>query len=457
MKKKNFITIFIKRWAVLLAVAVIIGIVFTNIIEQKYLEEELQVSADYSEGILEKYVDLEVISGISKDTTEEEKEACINKALFFLSLKKNNGALIRKDTGEVILPQEDVVIICPDLLKTFYSCPMSDFDESDWENDENGYLFSYYEAPNYSLDILTENLDPNLKEFTAIGSHTVCYEKTKGFMQYKCYEYTYDAVGEEVFALIYVYDLDLWSLYYESFIPIYIGLFVGSILIAVIIALIDYKRYEKLEYQKKLTSSLAHDLKSPLTVVSGYVENLEANLFPEKREMYIQGIEENVNYMNDIITNILELSRLQEKRGGLQMAQISLSNICNAIIAKYKSDIDRKALTFKLTGDATIECNKISMERAFDNLINNAIAYTPQGEVVEISIDNTEIIFRNPYDAPITCKTEELSEPFVKGDISRGNHGTGLGLSIVKEIMDIHKFVMKISKDNNFFVVKIKL
>lgn len=454
--KRKFITFLIKRWAVLLVIAVIIGIVLTTIIEQKYLEEELQASATFSAGNWEKNVDMEVIAGISEDVTEEEKEASINKAIFFLSIKKNNGALIRRDTGEHILPQDDVVIICPDLLKTFYSCPMSDFNESDWLNDEKVSLFSYYEAPNYSRDILTENLDPNLKEFNATGSNSVYYEKTKGFMQYKCYEYTYDAVGEETFSLIYVYDLDLWSLYYESFIPIYIGLFVGSIVIAVIIALIDFKRYEKFEYQKKLTSSLAHDLKSPLTVVSGYVENLEANLFPEKRDLYIQGIEENVSYMNDIITNILELSRLQEKKGELQKSQINLAEICNDIIAKYKSEIEIKALTFKLTGDAIIECNKISLERAFDNLINNAIFYTPQGEVVEISIDNKEIVFSNPYDVPIACKTEELLEPFVKGDVSRGNHGTGLGLSIVKTIVDLHRFKLEIADADNFFIVKIK-
>ena len=505
--KRKFITFLIKRWTVLLAIAVIIGIVLTTIIEQYYLEEELQASATFSAGNWEKNVDMEVISGISMDVTEEEKEASINKAIFFLSIRKNNGALIRRDTGEHILPQEDVVIICPDLLKTFYSCPMSYFDEFDWKNTECGYylssyyyignkflpgfletewpkilpekfetldltpqdtegysyvdnasvnLFSYYEAPYYSQDILTENLDPNLKEFNATGSNSVYYEETKGFMQYKCYEYTYRAVGEEVFSLIYVYDLDLWSLYYESFIPIYIGLLVGSILIAVIIALLDFKRYEKFEYQRKLTSSLAHDLKSPLTVVSGYVENLEANLFPEKRDLYIQGIEENVRYMNDIITNILELSRLQEKKDSLQKAQVNLGGMCNAIITKYKSEIEKKDLTFRLLGDVTIECNKISMERVFDNLINNAIAYTPQGEVVEISIDNKGIVFKNPYNVPIACKTKELVEPFAKGDISRGNHGTGLGLSIVNTIADLHRFRLEITDSDNVFMVKIK-
>ena len=82
----------------------------------------------------------------------------------------------------------------------------------------------------------------------------------------------------------------------------------------VIWALISHKNYEKLRYQQILTNSLAHDLKSPITVVSGYVENIEQNICPEKKDAYISSIGQNVGHMNDIISNIIELSKLETNK-----------------------------------------------------------------------------------------------------------------------------------------------
>ena len=74
-----------------------------------------------------------------------------------------------------------------------------------------------------------------------------------------------------------------------------------------------------------------------------------------------------------------------------------------------------------------------------------------------IATGNQEIVIRNLHENKITCKPEQLFDPFVKGDDSRGSTGTGLGLSIAKTIMDMHKFGMEIKLEDNVFEVKIKL
>ena len=505
MKKTYYLLCLLKRWALLLSIAIIIGVLITSILEPMYLEDELDWNASHGAGTLEKYVDLEVISGINTDATESEKEAAINKAVMHLCFRKNTPEIIRESTRESILPQEDVVVFSPDILKNIYSCSMSYFEPFEWKNTEWGYglssyyyngnkfypgiletewprilpekfvtydltpentegytysdqvrsnLIMFYEAPHYSQDIIEEKLESDVEVLFSGPSQSVYYKKAPGYMKYKCYEYTYTYVGEEKFTLIYVYEWDLWRYYDDIFIPIYIGLFMGSLIIAAFIALFDYKNQEKMHYQKMLTSALAHDLKSPLTVISGYTENLDANLFPEKRDFYIQGIEENVGYMSEIITNILESSRPQAKKRGLNKENISIAELCNEILSKYKTLIDEKLLNFSVEGDMVVKGNRISVTRAFDNLINNAIKHSPEKGMIYIQISKRAIEISNSYSNKITCKPRKLLEPFVKGDSSRGTSGMGLGLYIVDDIMNKHGFYVDV-KIGELFKVKL--
>lgn len=511
MKKIQYLFFLLKKWAVLLVVAVIIGILVTNIVEPLYLQDEIEWATGISSGYFTKNMDLEELSGISSNMTDDERKQMMYKAVFNLCVFHYNPEIIRKNTGESILPQEDMVVMGSDYLRTFYSCPLSYFDEFEWKNtdwgfsltsyyykedkflpgiletewpmilpkkfvnynltpeDTDGYeyvecndsypIIQFYEAPHYSQDIIDENFSEDMEVVYPNGNQRVYYEKASGFMKYKCYEYTDRTIGEEEFTLIFVYDLDLWRYYKDVFTQIYVGLFVGSFIIAAFSAIFDYKRQERIEYQKKLTSSLAHDLKSPLTVISGYVENLDANLFPEKRDVYIKGIEENVNYMNDIIINILEMSRMNGKKNKLQKELINMNLFCSEILEKYRTKITEKGLETKINGEADFECNKVSMERAMDNLINNAITYSSENGAVTIDISKKGIEISNSYKNKINVKPKKLLEPFVKGDDSRGNSGTGLGLYIAKEILNMNGFSVKVEimeTEENFKVKLIK-
>ena len=503
MKKRYYFFSLLKRWSLMLAIAIVIGIMVTSIIEPMHLEEEVEWNAErYNPFIINNHVE---ISDITANTSEEEKEYAINNALFELCQFNNSPEIIKDSTGESILPQESRAVLRVYDLNTFYSCPLSYFEKLDWKNDKwrhsletyyykgdkflpgelmvawplyaepkyweddltpidtkgytyvgevSGNMLVFYEAPHYSKEIREQKFDSNVVKVLFSGSQEVYCEKPPGFMRYKCYEYTYIYTEGEDFTLIYVYDLPLWNYSYDTFAPIYIGLFAGSLIIAAFISVFDYKRQEKLVFQKILTSGLAHDLKSPLTVISGYAENLDANLFPEKREFYIQGIEENVGYMSDIITNILDMSRSQLKKQGGCKAFLSIAEICNEIIHKYDAWISEKSLEIIITGDMSVKGNRISVTRAFDNLINNAIKHSPEGDLISIFISKRTIEISNAYTNEIKCKPRKLLEPFVKGDESRGTSGTGVGLSIVDEIMNIHGFYVDIKVDELF---KIKL
>lgn len=98
-----------------------------------------------------------------------------------------------------------------------------------------------------------------------------------------------------------------------------------------------YKQQEKLENQRReITNALAHDLKTPLSIIAGYAENLQANVHTEKREHYAHHIQANVNRMDQIIHKMLELRKLEADSPGSNFENVALAEVCKIIIDRYK-------------------------------------------------------------------------------------------------------------------------
>ncbi len=506
MKKESFFSFFIKRWIVLLIIVVISGGVATYIIQKNILEQELQDNVTNAYTLFND-IELGVVIELS-DASEREIETAKNNVLYYMADKKPGSVLVNADTGEIVAPLKDQVIVKA-LDNICASCPVTYFEGIDYRGDYyffandfylrdtsflpgNVEVYKYdsetglklvetvdltpadtegYEhftkhkgvlqfslVNEYPKDILQEKVPSEFHQFNqSEASGNVYYKADKGFLKYACYEYTYKGIDGETYSLIYENKIDIWAIGKQFFLFTYFGLFVAGMLIAGIAALLDHKRYEKMRYQRTLTSSLAHDLKSPLMVISGYVENITENICPDKNADYIQAIGQNVKYMNDIISNITELNTLQENRSGLAKEKQNLASIFHNILERNQSYMTKRQVKAEVTGDAEVKCNRDSLTRALDNLLQNAIANSPAGETIKVKISNQEIVIRNLHENKITCKPEQLFDPFVKGDDSRGSTGTGLGLSIAKTIMDMHKFGMEIKLEDNVFEVKIKL
>ncbi|MFZ7103737.1 MAG: sensor histidine kinase [Peptococcaceae bacterium] len=203
-----------------------------------------------------------------------------------------------------------------------------------------------------------------------------------------------------------------------------------------------YKQQEKLENQRKeMTNALAHDLKTPLSIISGYAENLQANIHTEKREHYASYIQTNVNRMDQIIHKMLELKRLEEDPLKINFEDVALAEVCKIIIDRYKPVWKEKLITAYLDGEAVIKADHSLMLRIIDNFFVNALDNTPAGGSISIRIlgDKLEVFNSGSY-IPEN-KIEEIWLPFKKGDVARSNSkGTGLGLAIARTILELHKF-----------------
>lgn len=258
-----------------------------------------------------------------------------------------------------------------------------------------------------------------------------------------------------------VYDLEKhwFSALLIPFLLIYLILLVLAAIFAALSARIGYvqykKKYELEEYRRNLTTTLAHDLKTPLTAISGYAQNMRENVHPEKRESYTDGILENVQYMDRMIADVLDLAKLENEHR-LETEKTDLMQLAHEALEKRTDQIAEKDITVRESGSCPAEGNVKMLAQAVTNLIDNAIRYTPAGGTVEITAGQGALCICNSTNLPAQTDPVSLAEPFAKGDSARGNQaGSGIGLTIVRQIADLHHFPLIIVNENGMFRVSI--
>ncbi len=258
-------------------------------------------------------------------------------------------------------------------------------------------------------------------------------------------------------------DVNLWDQCFPTLAFVWISCLLTFIIAALVLSRQTYKTYKKREelerQRKEVTNALAHDLKTPLSIISGYAQNLHENVHTEKRDHYVAHIQSNIDRMDKIIRQMLELSKLESDSFEVKFDKVSLNEMCNEVIIRYKPVCDEKFITTCLEGDAVVMADRSLIERVIHNFFINAIDHMPEGGKICIGIfANTLEVYNSGSHIPEE-KTEEIWLPFKKGDVSRGNtKGTGLGLAISRSILELHKFPYgaKNSEDGVIFWFKFR-
>lgn len=270
--------------------------------------------------------------------------------------------------------------------------------------------------------------------------------------------------GQEMFLVMAMND-NLFDILIELITwKVIIECFIIVILIATVLALLKWTKlkaqYDMEDYRRGMTGAMAHDLKSPLMAISGYAENLKNNIHTEKRSHYAEAISQNVTYMNSIIENVLELSKIEAYHSQINATKFDVNELLEEVIKKYELQIKERKLTLDIEGQMILEAERNMMVQAMDNLIGNAVKYCRDEGVIRITLNEKNIVISNPFKEKIgdNVKLSNLCKPFVMGDNSRGNKkGTGIGLAIVKNIIDIHGFSLKLECEDDIFSVIISV
>lgn len=214
-------------------------------------------------------------------------------------------------------------------------------------------------------------------------------------------------------------------------------------------ALKNEKAAKEAESRKNdLIVYLAHDLKTPLTSVIGYLTLLkdEPEISRELQEKYMGVALDKAERLEELINEFFEITRFNLTHITLELSRVNLSRMLEQITYEFKPMFESKGLSCRLS----VEPNMIfyldvdKMERVFDNLFRNAVNYSFPDTEIRVTgqrkQDGVEVIFQNKGNTIPGEKLNRIFEQFFRLDSSRtsGTGGAGLGLAIAKEIVELH-------------------
>lgn len=198
------------------------------------------------------------------------------------------------------------------------------------------------------------------------------------------------------------------------------------------------------EHRRTFTSHMAHELKTPLAVIHSYAQGLQEHIAEDKREKYLATICSEAERMNDMVLELLDLSRLEAGRVKLRRETFSLSDLTRSTLEKLGPSLEAKGLRLStaLEDSAPVLADRGRMAQVVENLLTNAVKYTPAGGNIQVEVAQTRrhTTLRVANDCPPIPpeELEQLFEPFYRRPDAAPGEGTGLGLAIVGHIMQLH-------------------
>lgn len=206
--------------------------------------------------------------------------------------------------------------------------------------------------------------------------------------------------------------------------------------------------------RREFVSNASHELRTPLAGIRASAETLQHGAIddPEGREQFLKMIREDVDRMDQLITEMLELSRLESGESPLELQSIAPSELVDVAVKKFESIALETELTLKSSVSLELPSVSVDAEKidhVFTNLISNAVKWTAAGGTISVRawVDDGNVWF-SIADSGQGIEPEHLPhifERFFKTDAARSQLGTGLGLSIARHIVDAHGGVISVT------------
>lgn len=209
------------------------------------------------------------------------------------------------------------------------------------------------------------------------------------------------------------------------------------------------------QLRQEFTANVSHELKTPLTAISGYAELIGNGMTGKEDTIrFSNEIHSNANRLLSLINDIIKLSELDEADHQMEMEKIDLYKLAENCVQMMQVTAEKQGIKLTLQGESTmIMANKGLMDEVFYNLCSNAIRYNKPGGSVTVTVGTKdERPFLSVADTgigiPKECQ-ERVFERFYRVDKSRSKStgGTGLGLAIVKHIVAQHNAALHLDSE----------
>jgi two-component system phosphate regulon sensor histidine kinase PhoR len=230
----------------------------------------------------------------------------------------------------------------------------------------------------------------------------------------------------------------------------------------VVLVIHDTTELRRLEsIRREFVANVSHELKTPLSSIKAYTETLRNGALkdPETSQRFLERIEEQTERLTRLIMDMLMLARIESDHQVFELVSLDLPEVVQKCLDDYRSAADGKRITMVAQADGDVhelpcrvKADREALREILDNLLDNAIKYTPEGGSVSVSWRSEERGTRSEngaLDGSVVCiavrdsgigikpeDQERVFERFYRVDKARSRElgGTGLGLSIVKHL-----------------------
>ncbi len=222
----------------------------------------------------------------------------------------------------------------------------------------------------------------------------------------------------------------------------------------------ELKKVDRL--RRELIANVSHDLRNPLAIINGYVETLQIKgdkLTKEEKEKYLKIITDSTDRLTKLVADLFDLSKLESGQMSVKMELMKIQELLYDSTLKYELLAEAKGIKIESTicqDLPTVKADLYLLDRVIQNLLDNAVKYTPDNGEILIDACSTDtgvsVSVRNTGSGIPQEDLEAIFDRYYKIDKDReGIEGSGLGLAIVKKILSIHGSQIRIQSDSKTY------
>jgi signal transduction histidine kinase len=226
------------------------------------------------------------------------------------------------------------------------------------------------------------------------------------------------------------------------------------ILAGVYVIFVYWNKQNRLnQMQSNFVASVSHELKSPLASIQLYLETLKyQEVSNEESKDFVETMLSDTSRLSSLIENILQSSKADPKSMELQLEKVDLGKFLSQVVGDHRRQFEEKKCDVKLQLDASpvLTLDKKALQMVFNNLIGNALRYSPVGSDLKIQLHRSGRFWDVDFeDKGIGFEKKDMKKVFkkfyrVQNEDTRNIEGAGLGLFISREIVRNHKGKLKV-------------
>lgn len=214
----------------------------------------------------------------------------------------------------------------------------------------------------------------------------------------------------------------------------------------------------------ELITNVSHDIKTPLTSIINYVDLLKReNPEDPKIRGYLEVLENKAQRLKVLTEDVVEASKASTGNITLEMTELNFVELINQVIGEFEEKFEERNLQMVVHFDeeeAIICADGRRLWRVLENVFGNVSKYAMENTRVYVDVNvnrpNVQLSLKNISAQPLNITADELTERFIRGDVSRNTEGSGLGLSIAKDLVQLQGGTFNLYLDGDLFKVTIE-